>query len=96
MDLARGHSFIAKTGVNLALYDLVGKALKIPASTLLGGRRRDEIRAASVIGITSAKEMVVEARRLVELGFQVIKLKAGKDMEEEMKGLKGIRADCAQ
>jgi len=91
MNLARGDSFIAKTGVNLALYDLVGKALRIPASTLLGGRRRDRIRAASEIGITSAEKMVAEARRLVDLGFRVIKLKAGKDMKEEMKGLKGIR-----
>jgi L-alanine-DL-glutamate epimerase-like enolase superfamily enzyme len=91
MNLARGYSFIAKTGINLALYDLVGKALRVPASTLLGGRRRDRIRAASEIGITSAKEMVTEARRLVNLGFQVIKLKAGKDMEEEMKGLRRIR-----
>lgn len=91
MSIARGYSFIAKTGLNLALYDLVGKALKVPASTLLGGRRRDKIRAASEIGITSAKEMVREARRLVDLGFRVIKLKAGKDVEEEMKGLRGIR-----
>jgi L-alanine-DL-glutamate epimerase-like enolase superfamily enzyme len=92
MNLAQGYSFIAKTGLNLALYDLVGKAFKIPASTLLGGTRRSRIRAASEIGITSAKEMVKEAQRLVNLGFEVIKLKAGKDMEEEMKGLKGIRA----
>lgn len=91
MNLAQGRSFIAKTGLNLALYDLVGRALKIPASTLLGGRRRNRIRAASEIGITSAKEMVKEAQRLVNLGFRVIKLKAGKDMEEEMRGLKGIR-----
>jgi L-alanine-DL-glutamate epimerase-like enolase superfamily enzyme len=91
MNLAQGYSFIAKTGLNLALYDLVGKALRVPASTLLGGRRRDRIRAASEIGITSAERMVAEARRLVDLGFRVIKLKAGKDMEEEMRGLKGIR-----
>ena len=91
MNIARGDSFIAKTGVNLALYDLVGKALRTPVSTLLGGRRRDKIRAASEIGITSAEKMVTEARRLVDLGFRVIKLKAGNEMKEEMEGLKGIR-----
>ena len=91
MNLAQGYSFIAKTGLNLALYDLLGKALRIPASTLLGGRKRDRVRAASEIGIASAEEMVKEARRLVDLGFGVIKLKAGKDMKEEMRGLKGIR-----
>ena len=30
MDVAQGNSFIAKTGVDIALHDLIGKILKVP------------------------------------------------------------------
>jgi L-Ala-D/L-Glu epimerase len=91
MDLAQGNSFIAKTGVNLALYDLIGKILKVPVYTLLGGKQRDRIVACSEIGIVRSDQMAAEAMRLVELGFKSIKIKAGADAEDEMRGLEKVR-----
>ena len=35
MDIAQGNSFIAKTGMDLALYDLIGKALRVPCPRYL-------------------------------------------------------------
>ena len=91
MDVAQGNSFIAKTGVNLALYDLMGKILKVPVYTLLGGKQRDRIMACSEIGIVRSDQMATEATRLVELGFKSIKIKAGADAEDEMRGLEKVR-----
>jgi L-Ala-D/L-Glu epimerase / N-acetyl-D-glutamate racemase len=91
MDIAQGNSFIAKTAISVALYDLMGKALKVPVNTILGGKQRETIRAASEISITEPKTMAEEARRLLDLGFRVIKLKAGRNAEEEVKGLKMVR-----
>jgi len=91
MDLAQGNSFIAKTGVDIALHDLVGKILKVPVSTILGGRQRDKIKACSEIGIVKSSEMATEAMRLVEIGFKAIKIKAGSDAEDEMKGVEKVR-----
>jgi L-Ala-D/L-Glu epimerase len=91
MDIAQGNSFIAKTGVNLALYDLIGKILKVPVHTLLGGKQRDRISACSEIGIVRSDQMAAEAMRLVELGFRSIKIKAGADAEDEMRGLEKVR-----
>ena len=91
MDSVHGGAFIAKTGIDTALHDLAGKALDVPASTLLGGKQRDNIGAASEIAIVKPKEMVEEARRLVELGFGVIKVKAGRNVDDEIKGVKMIR-----
>jgi o-succinylbenzoate synthase len=91
MDSIHGAAFIAKTGIDTALYDLAGKALGVPTSTLLGGRQRDAIKAASEIAIVSPEEMVREARRLVELGFSVIKIKAGRNVNDEVKGVQAIR-----
>jgi len=91
MDVAQGNSFIAKTGVDLALHDLMGKILKVPVSTLLGGKQRDRIKACSEIGIVKSSEMASEAMRLVEMGFKSIKIKAGSDAEDEMKGVEKVR-----
>ena len=91
MDVAQGNSFIAKTGVDIALYDLIGKILKVPVHTLLGGKQRDKIPACSEIGIVSSDKMAAEAMRLVELGFRSIKIKAGADAEDEMKGVEKVR-----
>jgi o-succinylbenzoate synthase len=91
MNSVHGGASIAKTGVDTALYDLAGKALGVPVSTLLGGRQRDGVRAASEIAIVNSQEMVREANRLVELGFRVIKFKAGRNMEDEVEGIKAVR-----
>jgi L-alanine-DL-glutamate epimerase-like enolase superfamily enzyme len=89
--LVHGSAVLAKTAVDLALYDIAGKALEIPTSTLLGGAQRDVIKAASEIPITTPDKMVDEARRLVEMGFKVIKIKAGRDVDDEIRGVKAVR-----
>src|ERR1700730_17077319 len=76
MDVAQGNSFSAKTGMDLALYDLIGKVLRVPVSTVLGGKQRDKIMACSEIGIVKSDQMPSEALRLVELGFRSIQIKA--------------------
>jgi L-alanine-DL-glutamate epimerase-like enolase superfamily enzyme len=91
MNIAQGDAFIAKTAVDLALYDAAGKAFKVPTYTLLGGMQRERVEAASEIGIVKPEEMVEEAKRLVEMGFRVIKVKAGRDVDDEIKGVKAIR-----
>ena len=35
--------------------------------------------------------MASEALRLVEIGFKAIKIKAGSDVEDEMKGVENVR-----
>lgn len=91
MDIAHGHAVIAKTGVDFALHDLAGKALGVPVSTLLGGMQRESVEAASEISVVKPDEMVEEARHLVEMGFRVIKIKAGKDVEDEIRGTRAVR-----
>src|SRR5579872_1071848 len=91
MDFAQGNSFIAKTGLDIAFYDLIGKILKVPVCTLLGGKQRDKVMACSEIGIVRSEQMVSEASRLVDMGFKSIKIKAGADAEDEMKGVAKVR-----
>jgi L-alanine-DL-glutamate epimerase-like enolase superfamily enzyme len=91
MNAAQGNAVIAKTGIDFALYDVAGKALGVPVYTLLGGMQRDGVKAASEIGIVNPEEMVEEARRLVNMGFRVIKIKAGRDVKDEIRGVRAVR-----
>ncbi len=91
MNIAQGNAVIAKTGIDFALYDVAGKALGVPTYTMLGGMQRDRVKAASEIGIVKPEEMVEEAGRLVKMGFRAIKIKAGRDVEEEIRGVRAVR-----
>ena len=73
------------SGVDIALWDARGKALGEPVSTLLGGRRRDAVRAYAtghfwpdVDSFDAIREAVVEeAVGHVEAGFDALKNKIG-------------------
>ncbi len=88
---AHGAAFLAKTGIDIALYDLAGKILNTSVSTLLGGSQREIVPVASEIGIVEAEQASKEAERLLELGFRVIKLKAGNNVEQDIKNVKAVR-----
>ncbi len=71
-----GATVTAISGIELALWDLNGRALGVPISTLLGGRYRDAIRvyADCHAGETHDPESWAErAREVVAAGFTAIK-----------------------
>jgi D-galactarolactone cycloisomerase len=73
------------SGVDLALWDLYGKAVDLPVATLLGGRRRERVRAYAtghffrdVDSLAAQREAVrEEARGHVDAGFDALKVKIG-------------------
>ncbi len=71
-------------GVDLALFDLAGRRLDRSAAVLLGGRRRDAVRAYATGGFwpdaadrETVIDAVAEARGHVDAGFDALKLKIG-------------------
>jgi len=69
---------IALSGIELALWDLAGKAAGQPVYRLLGGKFRDKIRLYADCGLGddpagSASGCADRARRMVEEGFTAIK-----------------------
>lgn len=67
----------AKAGINMALYDLAGKALDTPSYNLLGGLVRDRIPLSWSIGIMAPDAGEEEARQMVGKGFTILKIKTG-------------------
>ena len=66
--------------VDMALYDLAGRALGVSASALLGGACRDRIEMHGSIGWASAAaEMAENARGQLALGYRTVKLYVGRD-----------------
>ena len=91
LDMAIPRHTFAKAAVDMALYDLVGKALGLPAYKLLGGLYRREVPQAWSIGIADTEEMVKEAVHFVEMGFHAIKIKIGRNPEEDLGHLAAVR-----
>lgn len=70
----------AIAGIDMALWDIRGKALDQPVHGLLGGRVRDRIRAYTWIGGDRADTLVEDARRARDAGFGAAKFNVGAEL----------------
>jgi L-rhamnonate dehydratase len=63
-------------GINMAMYDLLGKLLDLPVYQLLGGLVRSRIRVYASNGLfTTAEPLIADARRAQAAGFDAYKLR---------------------
>lgn len=69
----------AIAAVEMALWDLVGKACNQPVVNLFGGRVRDEVEYFYYLSRTSPQDMAADAKAGREQGFRVFYLKACSD-----------------
>lgn len=67
----------AKSAVDIALWDIMGKSTGLPVYSLLGGKFRDKIETAEVIGFDKPALMAEAALNLKRQGFRTIKMKIG-------------------
>lgn len=91
----RGAVVMAMSGIDIALYDLVGKALGVPAHQLLGGARHHQVRAyASTLMPDTPDEARAEASSHAEQGFTAIKFgwgPFGKDLDLDVELVAAVR-----
>lgn len=78
-----GLASFAIHAVDVALWDIFGKAMHQPAHTLLGGNFRDQIRvyASAVFNMESPEETAKEAKRYANEGYTAIKFGWGLNRE---------------
>jgi o-succinylbenzoate synthase len=89
------HSIIgsssAKAAVDMAVYDLVAQYCGLPLYQFLGGYK-DQIETDFTVSVNSPKEMGEDAIRYVQEGFNVLKIKVGKDnIQEDIERIQEIR-----
>lgn len=89
--LVKGYPY-AKAAVEFAYYDLTGRWLGVPVSTLLGGRLRSRVPVTHSIGLISAKEAAEEAEKVAAEGIKTIKVKIGVDPKRDIEVVGAVRA----
>ncbi len=91
MDKAvKGYPY-CKAAIDAALYDVVGKALNVPAYQLLGGLYRERIPIAHSLGLMEIEKAVDEALQAKSEGVKTIKLKGGVEHKRDVELVKQIR-----
>lgn len=91
-----GSAVNAISGVDIALWDVIGKAVNKPIHSLIGGAFRKEIQPYAtgfyrIQGASYPEASVTEAQQHIANGFQAFKLKIGFGLEEDIRLIHSIR-----
>jgi muconate cycloisomerase len=91
MDKAvKGYPY-AKAAIDMALYDVIGKAMNVPAYQLIGGCFRERVAIAHSLGLMEIDKAVDEALQAKSEGIKTIKLKGGVDGKRDVELVKQMR-----
>ena len=84
---------LALSGIDMALWDIRGKALKLPLYKLMGGRSKPVPAYAGGVslGYQDPKTLVAEARPHVEAGYKAIKLRIGDTVARDVERIAAVR-----
>jgi muconate cycloisomerase len=89
--VVKGH-FYAKAAIDMACYDLAGKALNLPAYALMGGCFRKEIRLVHSFGVFLTPDYAErEAETVLAEGIKTLKLRVGYDADRDVEVVKRFR-----
>lgn len=80
----------ARAALDIALFDAFTKFLNVPLVKYLG-QKIHALPTSNTIGIKNVADTVNEAREYGERGFTVLKVKLGKDLEEDVERLVKLR-----
>lgn len=89
---ALAHNPFTRAGIEIALWDILGKVAGQPLHALLGGAVRDDVRTKySVSGLEPVKAAKLAAWA-VEQGFSAMKVKVGIEPEADIRRVREVRA----
>lgn len=93
MDRALIGNPFTKAAVEMALVDIAGKALGVPACTLLGGARRSgAIPLKFSIGAFAPRDAARVAEHAVTIGLKAVKVKVGTDLARDVERVEAVRS----
>lgn len=80
----------AKTAVDVACWDILGKASGLPLSTLLGGQLQDTIALATSLPLAAPEEMATYAAQKRRAGVTNFQIKVGDDWRTDVERVMAV------
>ncbi len=92
MDQSAAHNWFAKSAIEMACWDAMGKAANKPVYDLLGGPCRPlAIRSRYSMGAYDIERARARAAELVGQGFDTVKVKVGGQPEDDIARVRAVR-----
>lgn len=90
------HNHTARGGVDMAVWDVIGKSLGQSCHKLFGGYT-DSMEVVHILFAATPEGMVDEARDMRErFGFNTFKIKTGKNVKEDARAMRMLRAELGE
>jgi L-alanine-DL-glutamate epimerase-like enolase superfamily enzyme len=85
----------ARAAIDIALHDVFTKFLSIPLVKFLG-QKIETLPTSNTIGIKNVKDTLAEAHEYVTHGFKVLKVKLGRDLDEDIERVIKLREQLSK
>ena len=93
----RGIGVVALSGVDIALWDILGKARGVPLYQLLGGKCRDKVPVyATALYPEEPSKVARRARGFADQGFHGVKIKVGFDLDQDIRIVRAVREELGK
>jgi D-galactarolactone cycloisomerase len=88
---------VALSGIDVALWDIVGKVRGVPIYQLLGGKYRDKVPVyATALYPEEPSKVAKRARGFAEQGFHGVKIKVGFDLDQDIGIVRAVRQELGK
>ncbi len=93
----RGIGIVALSGVDIALWDILGKVRGLPVYQLLGGKYRDKVPVyATALYPEDPSRVARRARGFADQGFHGVKIKVGFDLDQDIRIVRAVRQELGK
>jgi D-galactarolactone cycloisomerase len=93
----RGVGVVALSGIDIALWDILGKVRRVPIYQLLGGKCQDKVAVyATALYPEEPANVAKKARAFAEQGFHGVKIKVGFDLAHDIEIVRAVRQELGK
>ena len=89
---------LAMSGIDMALWDIRGKAAGMPLYKLLGGSRRPVPAYAGGVslGYQPPAQLIEELKKSLDAGYRAVKLRVGDSPKHDLERIRAVRNACGE
>lgn len=93
----RGVGVVAMSGVDIALWDILGKVRGLPLYQLIGEKCRDKVPVyATALYPEEPVNVAKRARDFADQGFHGVKIKVGFDLQQDVRIVRAVRQELGK